>query len=221
MHRLITELQETLGVKPVDGFIGKVTERALANALTRYDGNDVIGFLSDYTHHAVEHARELDLPWEQDSAKEKVPPWLSIARSYEGLEEIVGGEHNPEILRFWELCGLPFKDDETPWCAGFVGGCLEQCGINSSRSGMARSYLKWGRPIDEPIKGCIVVFWRGSVNSPSGHVGFFMGKPNNIHIYCLGGNQGNRVCIKKYPAARVLGYRLPTAKEGMEWLLPK
>ena len=208
LHRLVTELQETLDVKPVDGFIGAITEKALARALTRYDGNDVIGFLSDYQHHKVEYDKELDIPIiPTNGIASKVPAWYSVARSYIGLEEIVGDQHNPEIIKFWEYCHLPFKTDETPWCAGFVGGCLEQCGIKSTRSGMARSYLKWGKRCEEINIGAIAVFWRGSKNSSSGHVGFVAGKTQGGFIPILGGNQGNKVCIKSYPASRALDFR--------------
>lgn len=204
LHRLITELQETLGVKPVDGFIGAITEKALARALTRYDGNDVIGFLADYAHHQVEHSKDLEP--KHDAAE---PLWYTVAKGFIGLEEIVGSKHNEEILQFWKDCKLPFRDDETPWCAGFVGGILERSGIRSTRSGMARSYLKWGKEIAEPSIGCVVVFWRNGRYSTSGHVGFVAGDISGGFIPVLGGNQGNRVSIKFYPVSRVLGYRLP------------
>lgn len=68
------------------------------------------------------------------------PVWLRIARGYLGQREIVGRKHNPLILRWWQRIRAPFTDDETPWCAGFVGGVLEEAGIKSSRSAAARSY---------------------------------------------------------------------------------
>ena len=209
LHQLITELQEVTNAKPIDGFIGANTEKALARALVGYDGNDIIGYLSDYAHRKVEHAKELDIPIVPDdnNLKQEIPIWFSLARGHIGLKEIVGKEHNPDIVAFWEYCKLPFKDDETPWCAGFVGGCLEQCGIKSTRSGMARSYLKWGKSIDEPKLGAIVVYWRNSRYSTHGHVGFVAGEPSGGFIPTLGGNQGNMVCIKPYPQSRVLGYR--------------
>src|SRR5437868_11136252 len=98
------------------------------------------------------------------------PRWLIKARSYIGLKEIKGRKHNPQILQWWTLIRAGFTDDETPWCAGFVGGVLESVGIKSSRSAAARSYLKWGVKLDEPVPGCIVVLERGAAN---GHVFFF------------------------------------------------
>jgi hypothetical protein len=50
------------------------------------------------------------------------PRWLAEARRHLGVREIAGRKHNPLILRWWTLIRAPFTDDETPWCAGFVGG---------------------------------------------------------------------------------------------------
>lgn len=204
LNRLLKEVQEITGVSPVDGLIGPNTERALAETVRHYDGNDILGYLSDKLHRDLEHSPSLVVEPEKDD-----PSWLTVARTYIGLEEIVGSKHNDEILEFWKLCHLPFKDDETPWCAGFVGGVLEKCGIISTRSGMARSYLKWGVKIENPVVGCVVVFWRGHINSPHGHVAFCGAPPTDTVIPALGGNQGNKVCIKPYPRSRVLGFRMP------------
>lgn len=203
LNRLLKEVQEIVGVNPVDGLIGPNTEQHLARVLKDYDGNDVLGYLGDYLHKQVEESEELPQPTE----KKDEPIWLAEAKSHIGLKEIVGKKHNEEILEFWRLCGLPFKDDETPWCAGFVGGVLEKCGIRSTRSGMARSYLNWGKEIKEPRIGAILVFWRNHVNSSSGHVGFLADYPSPILMPVLGGNQGNQVCVKRYPRARLLSMR--------------
>lgn len=205
LNRVLQEVQIASGVTPVDGLIGPNTERHVADILKDYDGNDVLGYLSDYDHVLVE--KSADIPTVHDSS---YPDWLIKARTYIGLCEIAGAKHANEILRFWKLCHLPFKDDETAWCAGFVGGVLEECGIRSTRSGMARSYLKWGQSRkDNPPIGAIVVFWRGHKNSPSGHVGFLAGKPIGKFVPTLGGNQGDMVCVKNYPVAKLLDYRWP------------
>lgn len=204
LNRVIKEVQENCGMRNIDGLIGRNTEAAVAKALDGYDGNDVLGFLADLPHRIVEQTPERTAPILN---KRDHPDYYSVAHDYIGLEEIVGPEHNPEILRFWELCHLPFKTDETAWCAGYVGGCLEQCGIRSTRSGLARSYLKWGVEITEPRIGAIVVYWRIKRYGGSGHVGFVAGLPEGGFVPTLGGNQGNKVCIKPYPQSRVLGYR--------------
>lgn len=137
-------------------------------------------------------------------------PWLARARRYIGQREIPGSKHNPLILRMWERIKSSIRDDETPWCAAFVGSMLELCGITSSRSPAARSYQNWGVKIDRPIPGCIVVFWRGSPKSYSGHVGFVTGITKSGNLVVLGGNQGDQVSEKAFDRSRVVSYRWPT-----------
>src|SRR5690606_38494629 len=99
-------------------------------------------------------------------------PWIDEARKWLGLKEGKGSKSNPQIIKWWDLIKTGFKDDETAWCAGFVGGVLETVGIKSTRSGMARSYNSWGVKVANPCFGCIAVFWRGSISGSLGHVAF-------------------------------------------------
>ena len=95
------------------------------------------------------------------------PAWLTEAYKHIGVKEIKGYAHNPVIVAFWKAARLAgIKNDEVPWCAGFVGAMLETVGVRSARSDSARAYLKWGVAIDTPIPGCIVVFGRDG----GGHV---------------------------------------------------
>ncbi len=135
--------------------------------------------------------------------------WLDAARKYIGQSEIKGNTHNPIILRWWAAIRAPFTEDETPWCAAFVGGVLEECGIRSSRAASARSYLKWGQRLGSPAVGAVVVFWRGSPDGWSGHVGFVAGQDQAGNLMVLGGNQGDQVNVRPFPLSRVLGYRWP------------
>ncbi len=142
----------------------------------------------------------------------KEPPWLRNARAYRGLTEWKGSSHNPKILQWWKLIGSSFEDDETPWCAAFVGGIFEEYGIKSSRSAMARSYEKWGYGLDKPAVGCVVTFWRGPSLEAShgrGHVALVVGQDQNGSLMCLGGNQKDAVNIKPFSIRRVTSYRWP------------
>lgn len=132
---------------------------------------------------------------------------LDIAFNEYGEKEIVGPLHNQEVLEYYEVAGHSWvKDDETAWCAAFVGFCLEKSGIRSTRALNARSYLNFGAPTANPSVGDIVVFWRGSKDGWQGHVGFFIRKDGD-KIYVLGGNQSNEVNISPYSASQLLGYR--------------
>lgn len=139
--------------------------------------------------------------------------WVAEARRYIGEREIKGGQHNPLILQMWKTIKRGgIKDDETPWCAAFVGFCLENVGIVSSRFESAKSYLTWGQKLDGPAPGCIVVFTREG----GGHVGFLTGMTIDGRLLILGGNQGDEVNVRAFPESRVSGYRWP-----LSWPVPK
>lgn len=142
------------------------------------------------------------------------PRWLDVALSYLGLAEQPGPKNNPKIIAWWKTLRTPFIDDETPWCAAFVGGVLEECGIKSTRSAAAQSYwrVKWGQVLKGPALGCVVVFWRGSRSAGTGHVGFVVGQDHQGHLMVLGGNQGDAVTIKPFDIERVLSYHWPVGE---------
>ena len=148
------------------------------------------------------------------------PAWLARARTYVGVREVPGSKHNPTILSWWSKIGASFRDDETSWCAGFVGGVLEESGITSSRSAAARSYLTWGQRLAAPAVGAVVVFWRGAPSGWSGHVGFVVGKDQRGNLMVIGGNQGDMVSIKPFGRDRVLGYRWPLGVQLPKLELP-
>lgn len=130
-----------------------------------------------------------------------------FAQSKLGLKEIKGAKHNPEIIEMFDAVGHDWiKDDETPWCAAFVGWCLKSVGIPHLNEVAARKYEKYGNETKKPKVGDIVVIWRGSAASWMGHVGF-LHSMDETHISILGGNQGNEVSIRKYPRGRLLSFR--------------
>ena len=132
---------------------------------------------------------------------------VMIALQAWGERGIVGAQHNSIILWFFKLAGNSWvKDDETPWCAAFVGWVLSQANKPNTASLSARSYLTYGKEIKKPVFGCVVVLWREKIDSVYGHVGFFI-RETADSVYLLGGNQSNEVNITKFPKSRVLGYR--------------
>jgi uncharacterized protein (TIGR02594 family) len=139
-------------------------------------------------------------------------PWFELAMIEEisGVEEIRGSRHNPRILEYHATTSLQANDDETPWCSSFVNWCMRQCGIAGTDSALARSWVDWGRPLDAPRVGCVVVLSRPP-NPGSGHVAFYAGERSASRLLLLGGNQGDQVAYSSYPRDRVLAYRWPTA----------
>lgn len=132
--------------------------------------------------------------------------WLDEAQSFIGLREVKGPQHAAEILKFWkDIKRGGIKDDETPWCAAFVGAMLERSGVQSTRFESARSYEAWGVKLAQPVRGCVVVFSRDG----GGHVGFVVGQDKAGNLLVLGGNQSDAVNVRAFPRSRVTAYRWP------------
>jgi uncharacterized protein (TIGR02594 family) len=136
---------------------------------------------------------------------------MDIARGELGTREVPGPGSNPDVVSYYAEAGHPeIAEDETAWCAAYVGAMLTRAGYPNTGSLAARSYLSYGRKIAAPEPGCIVVFWRGSPTSWQGHVGFYV-RHDGTHIRVLGGNQNNAVTEASYPKSQILGYRMPVA----------
>jgi uncharacterized protein (TIGR02594 family) len=142
------------------------------------------------------------------------PAWLEEAKPLVGEREIKGTKHNPKIVHLWHDAHLSHvRDDETAWCAAFVGASLERAGYRSTRRPNARSYTTWGIDVMEsgvlhvPL-GAILVFSR----PPSewmGHVAFAVGYNKHMKILALGGNQSDRVSVSPFDPGRVIAARMP------------
>jgi len=133
---------------------------------------------------------------------------LKIALGELGQKEIKGSNHNERILEYQETTGLKFGNDEIAWCSIFANWVALQANLPRSKSAMARSWLKVGKKTEWPQPGDIVVFWRTSINSVFGHVGFFLGyTQSGKSIYCVGGNQDDEVNIRTYPLTKVIEFR--------------
>ena len=136
------------------------------------------------------------------------PLWMDIAKEEIGTKEIKGKDHNPKIIEYHSYTKLKSTSDEVSWCSAFACFCVEKAGFRSPKSAMARQWLAWGNPVDNPFYGCVVVLWRNDINSWTGHVGFYV-KEDEKYIYVLGGNQNDEVNIKPYKKVQLLGYRWP------------
>lgn len=144
------------------------------------------------------------------------PIWLEHALKDEGVREVRGGE-NPRIIEMHDHCTLHAKEDEIAWCAAAVCCWLEECGIPSTKSAAARSFLSWGKELPEPKEGCICIIQQRQVGTDSAtgstsgyHVGLWLGQDAE-RVYLWGGNQSDSVKksgfgLKSY---RVCGYRWP------------
>ena len=99
--------------------------------------------------------------------------------------------------------GVPYPD---LWCADFINFILRRTGHATTNSRAAKSFLDYGKRIDSPRVGAIVVLQRGRDN---GHVGIVRGTDGAGNIIVISGNHGNKVWESPYPKERVLGYVIP------------
>ena len=111
----------------------------------------------------------------------------------------------------------------TEWCAAFVNAILKDQDIPGSESVsetplLARSFLDWGEEVEEPKRGDLVIFERGT-EGWQGHVGFFINKTvrnGQTYYLILGGNQNNEVSIDLYSTEKLLGIRRMVDPPGLE-----
>lgn len=139
---------------------------------------------------------------------------MQVAFSQFATSEIVGQEHEPQVVKYFNEVGHKWvKDDETAWCSAFWSWVAMRVGADlpelKKRLG-AQSWLNVGEKIEEKDAqfGDTVILWRGSPTSWQGHVGGLVGwSADRSKVYLLGGNQSNEVKISAYDAKRIKGIR--------------
>lgn len=132
---------------------------------------------------------------------------IQAATAFLGLREENAEEAKTLSAFFKSTVGIDLNPAKTAWCAAFVDAVLKTTGSEGTGKLNARSYLDWGKPVDTPKVGDVVVFSRGDPNGWQGHVGFYMGTNEDGTIKVLGGNQSNSVSVSDYSADKLLGYR--------------
>lgn len=138
------------------------------------------------------------------------------AIKYNGTWEWAEGD-NPLIVKWFADVGHPWvKNDETAWCAAFVGAMLKECGLPNTGKLTARSYLEWGEPVDltDIQRGDLAVFWRLDPDGWQGHVAIVDREGESV-LFVLGGNQSNQINVRAYDKKKLLGVRrmTPPAQE--------
>jgi len=137
---------------------------------------------------------------------------FALAQRFIGIAEVPGSAANPQILAMLKLDGDWPQDDAVPWCSAFVNYICWLLRLPRSKSLRARSWLLVGTPITAPEPGFdVVILNRGGPQDPAvieapGHVGFFAGWEGS-NVLLVGGNQGDRVSLSRYPTTQVLGLR--------------
>ncbi len=134
--------------------------------------------------------------------------------SGKSAEAARSGETNPllEALRWKGANAAQVGVPAELWCADFMNFILKQTGEKGTGSRAARSFLKYGKPLDGPRVGAIVVFTRGK-SELTGHVGIVRGTDGDGNPIVISGNHGKKVAESVYPKHRVLGYFMPPSME--------
>lgn len=140
---------------------------------------------------------------------------LDLAQKFLGVKEHPGQGSNPLVLGMLQHVASWVQDDETAWCAAFVGYICWLRGLPETHSLAARSWLLAGRQtaLVDAVPGYDIVVLKRGLGSPGplvlaaeGHVGFYVGQGPGV-VRVLGGNQGNSVSIEEFPVDRILGVR--------------
>ena len=182
----------------VDGYFGEETKQAFLS-LSDEAQRDIIHAMTDSTQNG-----------DPDS-------WIEIAKSFIGLHEIKGEEDQPEIVEFhrvalgnWVLSQEDI-DSTIPWCASFVTYVMKQAGYEPpANPARAKSWRNFGKQVDEPVYGAIMVKSRKG----GGHVGFVVGverdfQGNITHLKILGGNQEDQVKVSRYRMSDDFTFHVP------------
>ena len=131
-----------------------------------------------------------------------------IAAACMGLadtREFNGKRSNPVIEQWIREVKPEFKGtDDTAWCSAFVYAEADLTTVRPTL--LSRSWLKVGVQVDPPRVGDVVVFARPGGESWQGHVGFYCGH-DSTQIVVFGGNQDNKVGVKRYYKKDLLAVR--------------
>ena len=136
------------------------------------------------------------------------PTWLKVAFIELGQTEMPGKLDNPRILEYLRSVSLPaaMLHDETPWTSAFANWALSQARIEGTGSANPKAWLDWGKQIEQPRLGALVLLKRGG--NPVGPVCFFLSETTE-NVVCLGGNFSNSVAITAFPKEAIHSYRWP------------
>lgn len=143
---------------------------------------------------------------------------IDIASAEVGVTEIVGAKHNQRILHYAKEAGFDWvNSDETPWCSIFLNWATKKAGLPRSKDARSASWANVGKAVRNPLHGDIILFGTGGDINRVYHVGIFMGfSEDGKRVFCLGGNQTNKVSISKSWRANVAAYRRIETLEDKE-----
>lgn len=130
------------------------------------------------------------------------PPWVEELQRRIGLHE---KRDHEELSEWLKSAGSYVDPEDTPWC----GDAMETAILRTlpeepvpDNPMASYNWLKFGRPLQEPVLGAIMVFWRGDPNGRLGHVAVYMGEDEDYY-HVLGGNQSNQIRTSRYKKSQL------------------
>jgi hypothetical protein len=213
----------------VDGVFGNETRRAVKQfQSTNHDMTGaplvVDGIVGALTWWALTHRKaprpELEpRPMRGGSVLGRRALRVALAELDAGAGEIGGNNRGRWVRKYLAPAGL---GEGNPWCAAFVSWCvLAACDDDPARMPfryqcMARNLFTAcrarGFEVASPAPGDLVVWWRESLHSAKGHVGFVESVADGF-LFTVEGNKTPRVARFRYVVGRIdrlIGFiRLP------------
>jgi len=138
------------------------------------------------------------------------PLWLEIAAKELGQKELFGrGASNKRIIEYHAATTLKATEDEVPWCASFTNWCLNQAGVEGTKSAAAMSFAGYGARCNPTLGAIAVVRFENQGSGSGAHVGFLW-YTDKDKLIILGGNQQDSVNLTSFRRDRLISYRWPT-----------
>jgi len=214
--RDLQERLKALGYNPgtIDGSMGPDTRKAVREFQSS-SGLAIDGIAGPHTWSALDRA--LTKSGAPAGTSRPAPPWVDEMLRRKGLHE----DRDHSALYAWlRSAGSAVDPARTPWCGDAVETAIlrslpdEAVPANPMAS---INWLKFGRGLDFPALGAVLVFWRGKKSGWQGHVGFYVGE-DATHFHVLGGNQSDAITISRIARNRLRdggvrwpsGFPLPT-----------
>lgn len=174
----------------VDGICGRNTIAAVKQ-FQRQQGLEVDGIVGSQTTTALFAGAPSASP-----TAATLLPWFEEAKHLVGTKEVLGSKNNPVILDWATSLDIDYAGDDVPWCGLFVAHCIGSTLPQEVLPGNPLGARQWERFGDTTTSrlGAVMVFWRESLASGKGHVGFYVGEDDTAY-QILGGNQTDKVCL--------------------------
>lgn len=203
----------------VDGDFGPKTQRAVKQfQSTHHDehGSPLVvdGEVGDLTWWSLTHRRdprpEPQVPAMTGGSRcGRKAMNVAVQELNANAREIGGNNRGQFVRKYLRPTGLP---EGNPWCAAFVSWCfLEAC--NGAQADMPFPYMAGARNVFnkcrqlgfqtlDPQPGDLIIWWRESLHSGKGHIGFVESVKDGF-VYTIEGNKTPKVARFKYVIGRI------------------